>query len=127
MISWILMGKEEKRKNYPVYTRADDFSRNLVEEIVACCNRKLSHNPSNGKYNEIFLYNYPDIDLLEKIKAEMLRQFSQHDIDIPVLLFPNDLDRESIPLTQEKGRHYGIDVGWFINNGWFVPYEDNFN
>ena len=103
------MEKAEKRKNYPVYNRIDDFSRNLVEEIVACCNRKLSHNPSNDKYNKIFLYNYPDMDLLDKIKTEMLRQFSQHGIDIPVLLFPNNSDKESVPLTQEQGRYYGID------------------
>ena len=119
------MEKEEDRKNHLVYIRLEDFSGNLVEEIVACYTSRLSHNPSNDKYNEIFLYNYPDIDLLDKIKNEMLRQFSQHSINILVLLFPNNSDRESIPLINEQGRHYGIDVGWFIDNSWFVPYADN--
>ena len=119
------MEKEGKRKNHPVYNRIDDFSGNLVEEIVVCCTRKLSHNPGNDRYKSIFLYNYLDVSLLEKIKTDMLRQFSKHSINIPVLLFSNNQDRQSVPLVQEQGRHYGIDIGWFIKSGWFVPYVES--
>lgn len=115
--------KNSKNNQHPVYLSSRDFSKNLVDEILICYNRELFHKSNSDEYKEIILFNCSNLEVLTEIKSEMVNQFSKHSLPLSVLSFPEILDIRATPLNPTNGNYYGIDIGWFIQNGWFVEQE----
>lgn len=117
----------EKRENgncHPVYKNPEEFSRSLVDDILACCNKKVFHKSQSEEYKEIVFYNCPDLNLLSEVEENVSRQLRGHSFDISVFSLPDVTDIRKTLFDPGNGNYYGIDIGWFIEQGWLDDQED---